>query len=587
MPHVYSAPKRLAGKAWLVILTAILVFTMESANAQPSIEKVVVLTFDDSVKSHRTYVAPLLKELGFGATFFITHRWMNDTENFMTWEEIAEIHQMGFEIGNHTWTHPQLAAPKAAGRLHAELALIDYELHRVKVPKPISFAYTGNGFGPEAVKGLQELGYRFARRGMQPEIPYGKMQIGPGFDPQKHHPLLIPTTADAYPDWTMEHFQKAISSVAPGEIIVLQFHGVPDIAHPWVHTPPEKFKEYMLYLKENGYRAIAMRDLEAYIDFDNLPDDPMLKVRYPEPKEKPFAIPVEMEATRANPKFWLYNMLLDHHYTWQEASLVTGWDEETTKAKAKELGIDVQSENKRDSSKIYVQPFPGGRHPRIGNLDAAIDPMRGTKASIFLPWSPGEYVVLDVPEAIWVNTAEEDRLLYLAHTHIPTLWDDQHIWLDNVDWTVNPDGSLKNQWELPNKVKFGAVIQPQADSLDLSMWLTNGSEETLTGLRTQVCIMPNGVKAMTAHTNENKVYDIPVSACYIEGTNRWVLTAWDRCWNTWGNKYCPCYHSDPAFPDCEPGQTVEVKGRIWFYEGGDIQGEIDKNKDKFLKPIKP
>jgi len=33
-------------------------------------EKVVVLTFDDAVKSHRTFVAPLLKELGFGATFF-------------------------------------------------------------------------------------------------------------------------------------------------------------------------------------------------------------------------------------------------------------------------------------------------------------------------------------------------------------------------------------------------------------------------------------------------------------------------------------------------------------------------------------
>ena len=41
-------------------------------------DRVVVLTFDDAVKSHRTFVAPLLKELGFGATFFVTHRWMAD-----------------------------------------------------------------------------------------------------------------------------------------------------------------------------------------------------------------------------------------------------------------------------------------------------------------------------------------------------------------------------------------------------------------------------------------------------------------------------------------------------------------------------
>ena len=68
-------------------------------------DRVVVLTFDDAVRSHRTFVAPLLKELGFGATFFVTHRWMADTANFMTWEAIAQIHRMEFEIGNHSWTH--------------------------------------------------------------------------------------------------------------------------------------------------------------------------------------------------------------------------------------------------------------------------------------------------------------------------------------------------------------------------------------------------------------------------------------------------------------------------------------------------
>ena len=34
-------------------------------------EKTVVLTFDDAVKSHRTIVAPLLKDLGFNATYAI------------------------------------------------------------------------------------------------------------------------------------------------------------------------------------------------------------------------------------------------------------------------------------------------------------------------------------------------------------------------------------------------------------------------------------------------------------------------------------------------------------------------------------
>src|SRR5437016_2274796 len=77
-------------------------------------DKTVVLTFDDAVKSHRNFVAPLLKELGLDATFFITQHWMDDSEHFMTWREIAEIHAMGFEIGNHSWTHPNFGNPKVA-----------------------------------------------------------------------------------------------------------------------------------------------------------------------------------------------------------------------------------------------------------------------------------------------------------------------------------------------------------------------------------------------------------------------------------------------------------------------------------------
>ncbi len=34
-------------------------------------KKTVILTFDDAVSNHRAFVAPLLKELGFNATFFV------------------------------------------------------------------------------------------------------------------------------------------------------------------------------------------------------------------------------------------------------------------------------------------------------------------------------------------------------------------------------------------------------------------------------------------------------------------------------------------------------------------------------------
>ncbi len=345
----------------------------------------VVLTFDDAVKSHRHFVAPLLKDLGFRATFFVSHRWMPDTENFMTWREIAEIHEMGFEIGNHSWTHANFSIPRNAARLAGELALVENALAGVGVPKPVSFAWCGNGFGPEALGKLRELGYRFARRGMQPEIPYGEIVPGPALDPSRHDVLLMPTTGDAYPNWTFEHFQRVLGQAGPGEITVLQFHGVPDTAHPWVHTPPEMFERYMEHLKSEGLETLALRDIEPYFTSSSPPNDPTTGLRYPETEAgTTAALPVEMEATRADLNGWMETMFLHHRFSAAEASAVSGLHESDVGAYAERFATAAPEPD----DGLRVEPYPGGRHPRIGFLDGAIDPMRGTKASVFLPWEP-------------------------------------------------------------------------------------------------------------------------------------------------------------------------------------------------------
>jgi peptidoglycan/xylan/chitin deacetylase (PgdA/CDA1 family) len=54
---------------WLLGLGILLIAARPARALEPIPEQLVVLTFDDSAKSHFTYVRPLLKELGFGATF--------------------------------------------------------------------------------------------------------------------------------------------------------------------------------------------------------------------------------------------------------------------------------------------------------------------------------------------------------------------------------------------------------------------------------------------------------------------------------------------------------------------------------------
>ncbi len=57
-----------------------------------------------------------------------------------------------------------------------------------------------------------------------------------------------------------------------GKIAILQFHGVPDNDHPWVHTPEENFRAFMKYLQLNKYQVIALRDLAKYVDPQKLPE---------------------------------------------------------------------------------------------------------------------------------------------------------------------------------------------------------------------------------------------------------------------------------------------------------------------------
>ena len=538
--------------------------------------RTAVLTFDDAVRSHRQFVAPLLAELGFGATFFVTHRWMDDRKNFMSWEEIAEIADMGFEIGNHSWSHSNFSIPKNAARLEGELVLVENALAKVGLEKPISFAWCGNSFGPEALKRLRSLGYRFARRGLSPELDNRALAPGPAYDPRRHDRLLIPSTGNSVPDGSLDLFRRFLDRAGDG-IVVLQFHGVPDVAHPWVHTPPELFRAYMKELNDQGFEVLPMRDLESRIPSGGV-RDPNATLRNPEIPEDQLERPVELVQTRADISRWTRTMLR-HRYTVSEAGLVAGFVDDERSQYERSLGKPLAPA----TDPVEVLPYPGGRHPRKGFLEGAIDPLRGTKASVFLPWDPNSYVVVDLPELI---TSDEGHL-FLAHTHVPTIWNDRDMWLDNVDWRPTPGGGLELEWNLPNGIAFGSSLHPKGRSVDLGLWFRNGLDSRLAGLRTQVCIMLKAASGFDMQTRANKRFRASVAAAHSEDKSRWILTAWERSGRCWGNARCPCVHSDPVFADCEPGATARLRGRLWFYEGDAVDNEIASASSRFEALAQP
>jgi peptidoglycan/xylan/chitin deacetylase (PgdA/CDA1 family) len=238
-------------------------------------DRLVVLTFDDAVASHHAIVRPLLKRHGFGATFFITEgfSFRTNKQDYMTWAQIQELHRDGFEIGNHTRDHLSIS-DRTLGQLREQIEAINARCAEQGLPRPVSFAYPGNAITPGAIPILRELGIRFARRGGAPEHAY-EWGRGCAYEPGRDHPLLIPSAGDARPDWTLEDFKRAVDQARSGRIAVLQFHGVPDREHPWVHTRPERFEEFMAYLHTNRCTVIALRDLARYVDPARGPEDPV------------------------------------------------------------------------------------------------------------------------------------------------------------------------------------------------------------------------------------------------------------------------------------------------------------------------
>ena len=251
--------------------------SLRCAELLPIPDGLVVLNFDDGTKTDITYVAPVLKRYGFGATFYVTEglRSIKGNDDALSWDDIRKLSDEGFEVGNHTVTHPDVRT-LSKEQFIAELEGIEQRCKQHGVPKPTTFAYPGWQFKIENAEVLLEKGYLFARRGVTPEFPDGDNGArGPIYDPGKDHPLLIPTTGYSGPKWGFNDLVWAIDQAKNGKIAVIVFHGVPYPRAPWVSTPPKVFDRYMKYLHDRGCKVIATRDLAKYVELANVTHLPL------------------------------------------------------------------------------------------------------------------------------------------------------------------------------------------------------------------------------------------------------------------------------------------------------------------------
>ena len=122
--------------------------TFEQAASGQYDGRTVAVTFDDAYRSTLTRAAPVLARLGLPGTVFVPTDYVDNSEPMswpgiegwrdtpyaedlvcLTWDELAALRDVGWEIGSHSGSHPRLSR-LADDRLRDELtesrrALVD------------------------------------------------------------------------------------------------------------------------------------------------------------------------------------------------------------------------------------------------------------------------------------------------------------------------------------------------------------------------------------------------------------------------------------------------------------------------------
>jgi peptidoglycan/xylan/chitin deacetylase (PgdA/CDA1 family) len=123
----------------------------------PTEDKIVAFTFDDGPNPLYTrQLLDIFSQVGGKATFFMLGEQMDASEEA---EQVArEAHAVGHEIGNHTYTHPNLATVSLE-EAQAEIEKMEQRIVQITGNKPSVFRPPYFGINDEIQQLVGERGY--------------------------------------------------------------------------------------------------------------------------------------------------------------------------------------------------------------------------------------------------------------------------------------------------------------------------------------------------------------------------------------------------------------------------------------------
>jgi len=120
--------------------------------------KPVVITFDDGSETDLIVAAPILKEFGFGATFYVTAGFVGN-EGILSHRQVRELRELGFDVGCHSMTHAYLADLDRAA-LKIEIVDAKDMLEQMTGSPVDHFSCPGGRYDQRVIEIAREAGYK-------------------------------------------------------------------------------------------------------------------------------------------------------------------------------------------------------------------------------------------------------------------------------------------------------------------------------------------------------------------------------------------------------------------------------------------
>ncbi|MFN8581536.1 MAG: polysaccharide deacetylase family protein [Gemmatimonadaceae bacterium] len=144
-----------------VISLAAMVDAIEGKRSVP--QHAVVLTFDDGRVNQYEYAFPVLKRLGFTATFFPFTHAIGRNPRYFTWEQLKAMQDAGMTIGSHTNLHVRVDRIHDAATWKLEVQDSRAVLREHLGTAVEFFSYPFGALAPAGDSAVRAAGYRAAR----------------------------------------------------------------------------------------------------------------------------------------------------------------------------------------------------------------------------------------------------------------------------------------------------------------------------------------------------------------------------------------------------------------------------------------